>query len=115
MTSYRDYLKQPWLLCILAAVLFNLAAWLVVIFVFPTNRSAAILHYNTSVGIDFIGEGSQIQVIPIIGTALLIANILMALLLRKVSRAAAGMFWGPLPLIQLILLGSLLLILRLNG
>ncbi|MBI3256022.1 MAG: hypothetical protein HYZ63_03570 [Candidatus Andersenbacteria bacterium] len=114
MTSYRKYLRQPWIWCMVATMGLNISAWLVAIYLFPKDRSAAILHYNTSVGIDFIGEGSQIQVIPLIGTALLVANVLLALLLRRVSKPAAGMFWGSLPLIQAILVGALLLILRLN-
>lgn len=115
MTSYRQHLRDPWMWCVVAAIALNAAVWIVAIYLFPTERSAAVLHYNTSVGIDFIGEGSQIQAIPIVGVALFVANILLALLLRRVSQPAASMFLGSLPLIQIVLLVALLLILRLNG
>ncbi len=96
------------------SVILNAATWVVALYVFPQDRVAAILHYNTSVGIDFIGEGNQIQVIPWIGTALLIGNTILALFLKSSSRRAAAMFWGVVPIIEAVLLVSLVLILRLN-
>ncbi len=110
----KTYLKDPMVLCLVAGIVINAGAWLVAIYLFPTQRSAAILHYNTTVGIDFIGAGSQITVIPLIGSALILANILLAFLLKRVSKQASALFWAPLPLIQVILLGALVLILRLN-
>lgn len=114
MIPIKKYIQNPLIICVASAILIDAISWLVAIYFFPTQRSAAILHYNTSVGIDFIGVGSQITVIPIIGAALILANILLAFLLKRVSQQAAAMFWASLPLIQIILLGSLLLILRLN-
>lgn len=99
---------------LVAGIALNTATWVVALYVFPQDRVAAILHYNTSVGIDFIGEGNQIQVIPWIGTALLIGNSILALFLRSSSRRAAAMFWVVVPIIEAILLVSLVLILRLN-
>lgn len=96
------------------SILLNAATWGVALYVFPQDRVAAILHYNTSVGIDFIGEANQIKAIAWIGTALIGGNIILALFLRKGSRRAATMFWAVLPIIEAILLVSLVLILRLN-
>jgi hypothetical protein len=114
MKSLRYYVHQPVYLCVGSAVLLNIAIWLCARYFFPVESEAAILHYNTSVGIDFIGSGSQITVIPTIGTTLLAANTVLAFILRRVSPQAAAMFWAPLPLIQIILGGALFLILRLN-
>lgn len=102
------------LIVVAVSVLLNAATWAVVVYVFPDDRVAAILHYNTSVGIDFIGEGNQIKVIPWIGTALFTGNIILALFLRTSSRRAAAMFWAILPIIEAVLLVAVILILRLN-
>lgn len=102
------------LIVVTISILLNAITWGIVVYVFPDDRVAAILHYNTSVGIDFIGEGNQIKVIPWIGTALLAGNIMLALFLRTSSRRAAAMFWVILPIIEAVLLVAVVLILRLN-
>lgn len=96
------------------SVILNVTLWLMALFLFPQDKLAAVLHYNTSIGIDFIGEGTQIKVIPTIGTALLLVNAVIAIYLQKISRKAASMFWGVLPIIEGLLLLAFLLILRLN-
>lgn len=112
--SAKHLIRQPFAITIVVSLVLNGLAWFVATKLFPVESSAAILHYNTSVGIDFIGAGNQITAIPMIGAALMIGNLLLAALLRRVSQQAATMFWACLPLNQAILLVSLLLILRLN-
>ncbi len=97
-----------------SAVALNSLLWLLAIFIFPQDKAAAVLHYNASLGIDFIGAGTQIKILPTIGTAVIIINLLLAFSLRRVSRRATTMLWAILPIIEALLLVAFWLILRLN-
>jgi len=98
----------------LSALALNALLWLLAIFLFPQDKAAAVLHYNASLGIDFIGAGTQIKILPTIGTLLIILNIILALSLRRVSRRATTMLWAILPICEALLLIAFWLILRLN-
>jgi hypothetical protein len=98
----------------ISAVAINVLLWLLAIFLFPQDKAAAVLHYNASLGIDFIGAGSQIKILPTIGTAIIILNLILAFSLRRVSRRATTMLWAILPIIEAMLIVAFWLILRLN-
>jgi len=107
-------LKRPLVLCITLALILNAATWLVSLRFFPSNQETAILHYTSTVGIDFIGAGKEINALPMVGSILLISNLLLAFLLYRPSRQAAIMFCAVLVPLELILFGAILLILRAN-
>lgn len=112
--NIKNILHRPWVWIIALSVLINVATWLIAIYIFPREEAAAVLHYNTSVGIDFIGESNQINAIPMIGSILLVGNLLLSSFLYRASTRAANIFWSVLPIIEATLLAALLLILRLN-
>ncbi|MBI3251341.1 MAG: hypothetical protein HYZ62_00345 [Candidatus Andersenbacteria bacterium] len=114
MSKYIKIVKRPLLICLGLALMLNAATWLVSLRFFPANQETAILHYTGTVGIDFIGAGKEINALPMIGSVLLMSNLLLAFLLYRPSRQAAIMFCAVLVPLELILFGAILLILRAN-
>jgi hypothetical protein len=106
--------KHPWLWLISISVLANGLLWCLVLVVFPKNTPVAILHYSIGVGIDFIGQGEKIVVLPVIGLLTLIGNIILSILIRPISTRVSWILIACLPFIQLILLAAFFLIWQLN-
>lgn len=92
----------------------NIVLWVFVFTLFPTDTPAAILHYSVGAGVDFIGEGRRIMVLPIVGTAVIVLNSAMAYGLRGASIRAVWLFLGIIPVIQVALLTAFALLLRVN-
>jgi len=101
------------IIVILSAVVLNLALWLLAVFAFP-QHDTAILHYSIDVGIDFIGQRQQIIVLPIIGLCILIGNLLLGWAIHHTHSMSAWLLWSITPIVQLILIGSFLLIWQAN-
>jgi len=93
----------------------NVLLWGLVSFVFPKDQPAAILHYSVDMGIDFVGQGSQIIMLPLMGTLLLVVNIVLGLAVWQADKRAAWVLWSVLPFWQVILLGVFYLLWRVNG
>lgn len=106
--SYR-----AWLLAV--SVLLNGLLWVGALVLFPRTAPAAVLHYSIDVGIDFIGEGKQIIVLPVAGAAILVGNALLGWLLRRTDPSAAYIAWGMVPAAQVLLLAAFALIWRANA
>lgn len=113
MLALLQYMKLTPAL-IITSVFLNIGLWFLAWFYFPQDSPAAVLHYSVGVGIDFIGPGRQILMLPIVGSCLLVINIMLARLIRPTSAAAYWMFQGANVPTQLTLLVAFLLIWRLN-
>lgn len=105
--------SQPWLLAGFS-LLANIGLWIGVMTTFPRNTPAAVLHYSVGVGIDFIGHGQQIVVLPAVATGILLLNIALAFGLRKVSRAATWIILSGAAIVQVLLIAAYSFILLLN-
>jgi hypothetical protein len=92
----------------------NAVLWGVVLFLFPQDNPAAILHYSFDTGIDFIGEGSHITALPLMGAFLLVANTILGLAVQRTDRLAAGVVYSTIPLLQVVLLGAFYLLWHVN-
>jgi hypothetical protein len=95
------------------SLVLNLAAWAIA-FLFPRHESAAILHYTSSVGIDFVGEGRHIIVLPAAGALILILNLIVGRLAESADRRVSWMLWITIPIIQGMLIMSLIFLIKLN-
>lgn len=107
-------LLQPLVIVLAVSILFNAAAWLVAMIVFPEPSPAAILHYTVPLGVDFIGESRQIYVLPAVGLVVLVGNTILGWLIRRPSVRAAWVLWAALPGIQLILLAAVVMLWQFN-
>lgn len=106
-------MRAVWLTVGVAALL-NIATWGVSLFWFPYSGSAAVLHYTSGVGIDAIGAGNQIMVMPLAGTLLALGNTWLGYSLKKISPRASWLLWITVPVIQAMLLITVIFIGHLN-
>jgi multidrug transporter EmrE-like cation transporter len=81
---------------------------------FAHDNPTAILHYSIDVGIDFIGQGKQIIVLPLAGLLLLIGNTVLGAALKRADIRSAYILWASIPIIQIILQGAFILIWQVN-
>jgi hypothetical protein len=108
------FLKQPLIVLLGVSLALNALLWVAAVVVFPRTSPAAVLHYSIDVGIDFIGEGKQIIVLPAVGLAMAVGNALLGWLLRRTDPGAAYIAWGMAPAAQIVLLAAFILIWRAN-
>lgn len=97
----------------LTGLILNGLAWAIVLF-FPRHDSATILHYTSTVGIDFVGEGRHIIVLPAAGTFMLTLNVLVGRSIVSTDKRVAWLLWSTAPLVQGILIMSLIFLISLN-
>ncbi len=108
-------LHRPLVLVFAISAALNIALWLLAWQFYSRHPEAAVLHYNIDVGVDLIGEGQQITMLPTAGTVLLAVNGLLGILVRRVDTRAAWVVWGVTPIVQLILVGTVILLWRINA
>ncbi|MEK7556795.1 MAG: hypothetical protein AAB538_02345 [Patescibacteria group bacterium] len=97
-----------------ASATLNALLWAAALWLFPKGDPATILHYSPIVGVDFIGSGRQIYILPLSGLLVLGGNATLALLVRKASARASAILWIALLIIQIILILSFIILWRLN-
>lgn len=109
-----EAILRPLVMLGIASVVLVVVLWVLSLTLFPRELPAAVLHYNVGVGIDFIGEGRQILVLPGIGTAILILDAGLAYVLRKTSYLAGAILMGAGLLSQVLLIAAFISILIMN-
>ncbi len=109
----NEFFRSGIILWFLASNLFiNIAIWiLLLIFVRPID-SGIILHYNVYFGVDNIGKWSQAFIMPSIGLALFILNLILArfFYFNKEQTASYSLLLASLMVQVCLLVGSISLI-----
>src|SRR5688500_2639567 len=98
----------------LIGLVLNAGAWGIAL-VFPRQEATAILHYTSNVGIDFVGDGRHIVVLPAAGLLILILNLVVGWLILDADRRTAWMLWTAVPIVQVILSVALLFLRSINS
>lgn len=114
-TSLIVYLRKPAALMLIVSVLLNTVLWLLAWQTSSWFGEAIILHYNIDVGVDLIGEGQQITMLPTAGTVLLVVNGLLGTLLKRVDIRTTWTLWAAIPIVHLVLIGTIILLWRINA
>ncbi len=95
----------------LALILFfNFLLWISVFYInFKASSTTLILHYNVDLGVDLIGLGSNLYIIPLLGLLIFIVNLVLLLIFLKWSdyRYLAHLLFSVSLLANLFLLISL--------
>lgn len=97
-----------------AAALLNAVLWVLILTKFDRSNPATVLHYSVDVGIDYIGEGGRVTTLPIIGLSMLVLNSLLGWLLFKTEPRISWQVWAVTPIVQLVLLLSIVLLITVN-
>jgi hypothetical protein len=100
---------------LVSGVVLNIVLWVIPALFFPKSNPSTVLHYNADLGIDFIGQGIKIFVLPSIGTFLLILNFTLGFFLYRIESRVSWLLWSTVPLAQTLLLISLSLLLHINA
>lgn len=106
--------SAPFVGLVLAAMVLNGLLWVGVSWFFPQTDPVAILHYTATVGVDFIGEGTHITVLPRLGAFVVVINVVLAAALRPADQRTTWLLLAPLPLFQALLLVAFYSLWRLN-
>lgn len=96
-----------------SSLLLNAVAWGIA-GLFPLHESAAILHYTSTVGIDFVGEGRHIMVLPAAGLLIAVCNLAVGWLIVRADARTAWVLWSAIPIVQVLLIIALLFLKSLN-
>lgn len=111
----RGYsITSEWLV-LAGSIVLNSILWILVLTTFPKSDPSAILHYTAGVGIDFVGSPWQIFVLPSMGLIMLILNAFLARIVRSVNEVAFWIFWVSIPVLEAMLIGVYIMLLRLNS
>lgn len=97
-----------------SAALLNGILWVLTLSVFPYDSSATVLHYSQGIGIDMVGQGLNILVLPAGGLGLTLINAWLAWSVRHISKRAWWLLNLSIPLIQAILISAFVLLWRVN-
>lgn len=92
----------------------NILLWLLAWLGFPRGEASAVLHFSVDTGIDFVGTGANIMVLPALGSLFIIFNLVFGLAVRRADRRAALVLWSMLPVLELLLLLAFIFIWRAN-
>ncbi len=106
--------RRPWPVLFGLGVVANVVLWLMVLLTFPIEAPVSILHYSVGIGIDFIGQGSEIITLPAIGSILLIGNSLLAWPMYRLNSRASWILLSGGFIVQCILLAAYILLWKLN-
>lgn len=107
-------IKQTHAAGTLLALMANGLAWLIAWRMFPRADSAAILHYTSNVGIDFIGQGNSIISLPVIGLFIIVFNSLLSATTYRADSRTTWLFSAGSLLVQFLLILTLLFLWRIN-
>src|SRR5687768_8522230 len=105
-------LVRAFLGLLVSAAVLNAVLWFLAMRVFPHETPAAVLHYSIDVGIDFVGEGTQITSLPLLGLLLLVFNTVLGIALLRADQRASWVLWCTMPILQVLLLIAFYLLWR---
>lgn len=88
----------------LVSLLLNGALWLFVAVTYSRDNPAAILHLSSGAGLDVIGWGSSMLLIPLVGFFIIAINGVLAFCIRNVNMQILWLLLGIIPVIQLFLI-----------
>jgi hypothetical protein len=106
----KSSLNHPQSLIIIASLTLNIALWLLILILFPHNNPTAVLHYSVGIGIDFIGSGRQILILPSCGLIIIVGNLILGTSIKNVDRTSAYLIWSIMPVVQIILIAAFTLV-----
>lgn len=107
-------IQREVLIVIGAGILINSVVWLIAVPFSAQHPETTVLHYNIDVGVDLVGESKQIITLPITGGVILLVNSILGILLYRADKRTAWILWSIIPLAQIILVGAVALLWRIN-
>lgn len=80
MDSIKEFFKNKLLLALfISSLLINIFNFLFLFYFVKELNNLIILHYNVYLGVDLMGEGNQVLLIPAVGLFFIIVNLILAI------------------------------------
>ena len=93
----------------------NIINWLLAFYVNKNvSQNLVVLHYNVNLGVNLIGNVSDIYIIPTLGLAFIVINFLLLLNIYRQSKFLIHLLMGFSLLINLFLIASTISIYLVN-
>lgn len=111
--SWPPYLRDRLTLGLLfGGLLLNLGFWLWLIVIYRSIPQFVPLHFDVAGNPDRIVPRSEVFVLPTIGSLVYLANTAVGVLLRRRVPFAGYLLWGGTAVVQMLLIGAALQIVR---
>jgi len=110
----RSTILRPLAVVVGITAVLNAGIWFAALQYFPSDDTSLVLHYSVDVGIDFVGQGSHITVLPLTGAILLLLNLIVGLAATSADKRVSWVLWGAMPLFQIVLAAALFFIWHVN-
>ncbi|MAF81184.1 hypothetical protein CL628_04190 [bacterium] len=113
--TIKDAIRsRPLLGLVATSAALNAGLWFAALQFFDRQGAAVVLHYSVDVGIDFVGQGEHITVLPLTGTILLLLNLVVGFAATNADARVSWVLWTTMPLFQVILAAAFFFIWRIN-
>jgi hypothetical protein len=100
---------------LLLDIILNISNWLYLFSKRTEGGFPIILHYNLFFGVDLVGDYNRLFLIPLIGLVIFILNSLFGNFFYKIERLASYLLTLNVLIIQIFLLLSSFLIIKVNS
>jgi len=99
------FVSARFYLALIAAL--NIADWLLAYYVNKNvSQGLVVLHYNVNLGVNLIGNASDIYIIPTLGLCFIIVNFFLLLNIYRRNKFLIHLLLGSTVLINLFLIAS---------
>ncbi len=79
LATFKQFFQNPLLVSMFGfSFALNIANFLILLYFIGKLNDLIILHYNVYLGVDLIGNGRQILLMPLVGFCFLTVNLLLA-------------------------------------
>ncbi len=113
--AIKDAIRsRPLVSLVAVSAALNAGLWLAALRFFDRESAGIVLHYSVDVGIDFVGQGEHITVLPLTGTILLLLNLVVGFAATNADARVSWVLWSTMPLFQVILAAAFFFIWRIN-
>ncbi len=80
MDNIKEFFKNKLLLILfISSILINILNFLFLFYFIKKLNNLIILHYNVYLGVDLMGEGTQVFLIPAVGLFFALTNLVLAI------------------------------------
>ncbi len=108
------FTRTQWI-AIAISLVANIGFWLLVWITYPTEIEAVILHYSVGVGIDFIGEGKRLFILPAVALSVLVLNTGLARFIQPAAQGrGAWILISVIPCVQLAAIVAYIIVWKVN-
>lgn len=91
----------------ITALILNITNWALAIYILTkVNQNQIVLHYNVDFGVNLYGDSVKILIVPFVGTAVFIVNLILVNFVFKKEKFAVHLLLASAVVVNIIILIS---------